>query len=354
MLKSMKQRLSGGSKRSTPAPASKEEPPTSSAASRPTAASPVSSTAAKQQAAPASRPSAAPPAREKAALPVLTEQYAIRAYAETLPSFRDVPASEKQNLFVRKLHLCAYTFDFTDQTKFVREKEIKRQTLLELVDYVNTGNGKFNEAVAEDVVFMLSSNLFRDLPALRSNELDNLDPDEEEPALEPTWPHLQVCAQRSELCCADPGAAVRPHLSPCSCRVQPVHVHSLHRCMQCPAACDRHALPVMGAPQHSSLCSTPHVPGSQVAPAMQIAYEFLLRYVVSNDTDAKTAKRHIDHKFIVQLLELFDSEDPRERDYLKTILHRIYGRPLRKPAAFDVPQQATRFLMSQVAPHQGR
>ena len=48
--------------------------------------------------------------------------------------------------------------------------------------------------------------------------------------------------------------------------------------------------------------------------------------MVSNDTDAKTAKRHIDHRFIVQLLELFDSEDPRERDYLKTILHRIYGK----------------------------
>lgn len=27
-----------------------------------------------------------------------------------------------------------------------------------------------------------------------------------------------------------------------------------------------------------------------------------------------------------QLLELFDSEDPRERDFLKTILHRIYGK----------------------------
>ncbi|CAF5186400.1 unnamed protein product, partial [Rotaria magnacalcarata] len=26
------------------------------------------------------------------------------------------------------------------------------------------------------------------------------------------------------------------------------------------------------------------------------------------------------------LLDLFDSEDPRERDYLKTILHRIYGK----------------------------
>jgi hypothetical protein len=31
------------------------------------------------------------------------------------------------------------------------------------------------------------------------------------------------------------------------------------------------------------------------------------------------------------MLDLFDSEDPRERDYLKTTLHRIYGKflPLR-------------------------
>lgn len=26
------------------------------------------------------------------------------------------------------------------------------------------------------------------------------------------------------------------------------------------------------------------------------------------------------------MLDLFDSEDPRERDYLKTIMHRIYGK----------------------------
>lgn len=28
----------------------------------------------------------------------------------------------------------------------------------------------------------------------------------------------------------------------------------------------------------------------------------------------------------MQLLDLFDSEDPRERDFLKTTLHRIYGK----------------------------
>lgn len=55
-------------------------------------------------------------------------------------------------------------------------------------------------------------------------------------------------------------------------------------------------------------------------------YEFLLRYVCANDTDAKVAKKYVDQSFVVRLLELFDSEDPRERDYLKTILHRIYGK----------------------------
>ena len=36
-------------------------------------------------------------------------------------------------------------------------------------------------------------------------------------------------------------------------------------------------------------------------------YEFLLRYVVSSDTDAKVAKKHIDQNFVVHLLDLFDS-----------------------------------------------
>lgn len=130
--------------------------------------------------------------REKPALPELTEETCQAAYAEPLPSFREVPASEKQLLLVRKLHLCSFTFDFADQTKNMREKEVKRQTLLELVDFVNTGSGKFTEAVAEDIVFMFSSNLFRALPPTRAHDQDNLDPDEEEPALEPAWPHLQV------------------------------------------------------------------------------------------------------------------------------------------------------------------
>ena len=185
----------------------------------------------------------------KPQLPVLSESNAYFAYSEPLPSFREVPGNERQVLFVKKLHLVSFTFDFNDATKSVREKEIKRQTLLELVDYVNTGQGKFGEAIYEDIVFMLRHNLFRTLPPGRSSiEHEMFDPEEEEPTLEPAWPHLQI------------------------------------------------------------------------------VYEFLLRYIVSEDTDAKVAKKYIDQHFVLKLLDLFDSEDPRERDYLKTILHRIYGK----------------------------
>lgn len=184
----------------------------------------------------------------KPPVPSLTPETLQQQYAEPLPAFRDVAAQEKQLLFVKKLHLCAFTFDFTNTTIHVREKEMKRQTLLDLVDYVNSGPGKFTEQVSEDIIFMLSNNLFRALPPSLSHNQESYDMDEEEPNLDPAWPHLQI------------------------------------------------------------------------------VYEFLLRYVVSSDTDAKVAKKFIDQNFVVHILDLFDSEDPRERDYLKTILHRIYGK----------------------------
>ncbi|CAI5953026.1 unnamed protein product [Closterium sp. NIES-64] len=174
----------------------------------------------------------------------------VSPFAEPLPLFRDVAAPEKQALFIRKLALCCHTFDFADPLKNMKEKEIKRQTLLELVEYVNSGTGKFSEAVFEDIVRMLRANLFRALPpsAHENTGSEGFDPEEEEPNMELAWPHLQI------------------------------------------------------------------------------VYEFLLRFVVSNETDAKVAKRYLDQPFVLKLLDLFNSEDPRERDYLKTILHRIYGK----------------------------
>ncbi|XP_016465859.1 serine/threonine protein phosphatase 2A 57 kDa regulatory subunit B' beta isoform-like [Nicotiana tabacum] len=170
---------------------------------------------------------------------------------ENLPLFRDVPISERQVLFFKKLQICCFQFDFTDTMKYVREKEIKRQALVELVDYVQSGAGKISENNQEEMVKMISVNIFRCLPPASHENTgsENVEQQEEdEPYLEPSWPHLQL------------------------------------------------------------------------------VYELLLRYVVSSDTDTKVAKRFIDHSFVLKLLDLFDSEDPREREYLKTILHRVYGK----------------------------
>ncbi|CAF2126803.1 unnamed protein product [Brassica napus] len=170
---------------------------------------------------------------------------------EPLPLFRDVPVSERQALFLRKVQNCCFLFDFTDTVKNAREKEIKRQTLLELVDFIQSGASKIiSESCQEEMVKMVSLNIFRCLPpgSHENTGQEPADPEEEEPYLEPSWPHLQL------------------------------------------------------------------------------VYELLLRYVVSTDTDTKVAKRYIHHSFVLKLLDLFDSEDPREREYLKTILHRIYGK----------------------------
>ncbi|XP_050294069.1 serine/threonine-protein phosphatase 2A 56 kDa regulatory subunit gamma isoform-like isoform X2 [Anthonomus grandis grandis] len=61
-------------------------------------------------------------------------------------------------------------------------------------------------------------------------------------------------------------------------------------------------------------------------PHLQLVYELFLRVLEAPDFQANVAKRYIDQKFVLQLLDLFDSEDPRERDLLKTTLHRIYGK----------------------------
>jgi len=61
-------------------------------------------------------------------------------------------------------------------------------------------------------------------------------------------------------------------------------------------------------------------------PHLQLVYEFFLRCLESSDFQPGLAKKFIDQRFVMELLALFDSEDPRERDFLKTTLHRIYGK----------------------------
>ncbi|GJN35882.1 hypothetical protein PR202_gb24695 [Eleusine coracana subsp. coracana] len=59
---------------------------------------------------------------------------------------------------------------------------------------------------------------------------------------------------------------------------------------------------------------------------LQVVYELLLRFVMSPVVDVKVARKYMDNSFISRLLDLFDSDDPRERECLKSVLHRVYGK----------------------------
>lgn len=61
-------------------------------------------------------------------------------------------------------------------------------------------------------------------------------------------------------------------------------------------------------------------------PHLHIVYELLLRVLESPNFNRKQAKPYFKPQFAMHVLELFDSEDPRERDYLKMAAHRLYGR----------------------------
>lgn len=164
---------------------------------------------------------------------------------EHLPLLKDTAPHEQEDLLVKKLFLCSCLFDFMDATADVKNKEMKRETLLELADFISTSRNVLNEQIYPEVVRMVGNNLFRVLPPA---DTPDYDPEEDDPSLEAAWPHLQI------------------------------------------------------------------------------VYEFFLRVLESQDFNPQIAKKWIDIKFVSQLLELFDSEDPRERDYLKTVLHRIYGK----------------------------
>jgi serine/threonine-protein phosphatase 2A regulatory subunit B' len=175
-----------------------------------------------------------------------------------LPLLKDTPVTDRQDLFKRKLEACSNIYDFNNPESNIEEKDLKRATLVEIIEYVNTSRNCFAEPVLEHVVGMVVVNIFRALPPPHTGASGRLnavgqsgamyEAEEEEPSLEASWPHLQV------------------------------------------------------------------------------VYEIFLRFIVSNDVDPRVARKYIDQPFVLKLLDLFDSEDPRERDYLKTILHRIYGK----------------------------
>ncbi|KAE9554333.1 hypothetical protein FO519_002443 [Halicephalobus sp. NKZ332] len=163
-----------------------------------------------------------------------------------LPMLKDTPEGDAQTaLAIQKLQQCQKIFDFYDAVAQLKSKEIKRAALNELIDFITANQGAIVEPLYPEVIKMVSKNIFRVLPPSDNSEFD---PEEDEPTLEVSWPHLQL------------------------------------------------------------------------------VYEFFLRFLESPGFQAQVGKKYIDQRFVLELLQLFDSEDPRERDFLKTILHRIYGK----------------------------
>ncbi|KAK3129565.1 hypothetical protein QOZ80_6BG0481730 [Eleusine coracana subsp. coracana] len=70
---------------------------------------------------------------------------------------------------------------------------------------------------------------------------------------------------------------------------------------------------------------TPPTVLSPAWPHLQPVYDILLAFVAA--TDAKTLRHHVDRGFLSSLLmTLLASEDPRERDRLKTAYHQLYAK----------------------------
>ena len=74
--------------------------------------------------------------------------------------FSDVPSSEQEELFIRKLRQCCVGFDFMDPVADLKGKEIKRATLNEIVDYITAGRGVLTEAVYPEIIRMVSCAFF--------------------------------------------------------------------------------------------------------------------------------------------------------------------------------------------------
>ncbi|XP_034486195.1 serine/threonine-protein phosphatase 2A 56 kDa regulatory subunit gamma isoform isoform X3 [Drosophila innubila] len=164
------------------------------------------------------------------------------------PLNEKTPATEREELLLQKIRQCCTLFDFSEPLSDLKWKEVKRAALHEMVEYLSSQNGVITEIIYPEAINMFSVNLFRTLPPSSNPNGAEFDPEEDEPTLESSWPHLQL------------------------------------------------------------------------------VYELILRFLESPDFQPNIAKRFIDHHFVLQLLDLFDSEDPRERDFLKTVLHRIYGK----------------------------
>lgn len=105
----------------------------------------------------------------------------------------EIPPHLRSDLLIQKLRQCMVICDFSDPSCELNEKEIKRQTLQEILEYVGNNLGVLtSEAPYSEIVKLFAINLFRTIPPQVNPTGDAYDPEEDEPVLELAWPHLQI------------------------------------------------------------------------------------------------------------------------------------------------------------------
>lgn len=83
-----------------------------------------------------------------------------------------MPPGQRQQLFVRKLVQCQTMFDFNDPSCDLRGKEIKRQALQEMLEYVATTRNVITDQIYPDVIRMVRIYAFaRSINRLRIRDI---------------------------------------------------------------------------------------------------------------------------------------------------------------------------------------
>jgi serine/threonine-protein phosphatase 2A regulatory subunit B' len=217
------------------------------------------------------------------------------------------PGLGRRALLLKKLRLCSHWLDLgpagaarhlslppREREAEARARETKRLALLELVNYFSVAKPLWAADEMAAVFDMLAHNLFRPLPP-SSFETQRwagsvvggagggaghftFAPEEDPQREDDNWPHVQIAYELLLRMLAPP----------------PAHGPE-------PAA--------------NNEKDNPHPEPVATAQQRQTAHKLLYSTFLSR-------------RFLLSLLNNFGSEDSRERDYLKTILHRVYGQSM--------------------------
>ena len=75
----------------------------------------------------------------------------------------DVSQPFRIELYKAKLRGCCQVYNFKDQKAETAEKEVKKATLMELVDYLNANKAVFCKEVMAELMLTVKANIFRTL-----------------------------------------------------------------------------------------------------------------------------------------------------------------------------------------------